>query len=50
MNNQNSLFSTSNDKNRIPLGNNIFIEIKSKYPRQCIFIPARSIDQAGRTI
>ena len=33
MNNQNSLFSTSNDKNRIPLGNNIFIEIKSKYPR-----------------
>jgi hypothetical protein len=33
MSKQNSLFSTSNDKNRIPLGNNIFIETKSTYPR-----------------
>jgi len=33
MSKQNSLFPTSNDKNRIPLGHNIFIEIKSNYPR-----------------
>jgi len=32
MSKQNSLFSTSNKK-RSPLGNNIFIEVKSKYPR-----------------
>ena len=30
---QNTLFSISNDKDRVPLGNNIFIEIKLKYPR-----------------
>lgn len=34
MNKQNSLFPVSNDNDRISLGNSIFIEIKSNYPRR----------------
>jgi len=34
MKKQNSLFPISNDNDKISLGNNIFIEIKSNYPRR----------------
>ena len=34
MNQHNSLFPISNDNDRISLGNSIFIEIKSNYPRR----------------
>ncbi len=34
MKEQTSLFPISNGNDKIPLGNNIFIEIKSNYPRR----------------
>ena len=41
MSKQISLFRTSNNNDKISLGNNIFIEIESNYPRRAYLVSDR---------